>query len=159
MPGSKFTLSAACAGNKRSSEQAALPPKPFKVPKASEVTLLEQAPRPQPSARNLPATAPVTVCMYKYTDQAGDVWEEFGGSNVALWQVQIDHPVRARSLTYQMREGFNDYLRAAHGSDEALPKSVQELSARAGIRLVVSDSKDPEDVGFIQWRVAFYAAP
>ena len=43
----------------------------FKVPRASEVTIIE-TPKPQ-QARRLPASAPVTVCMYKYTDDAGDV--------------------------------------------------------------------------------------
>ena len=33
---------------------------------------------------------------------------------------------------------------------------MQELAANAGIRLVVADAKDPENVGFVQWRVAFY---
>ena len=33
---------------------------------------------------------------------------------------------------------------------------MQDLVADAGIRLVVADAKDPENVGFVQWRVAFY---
>ena len=56
-----------------------------------------------------------------------------------------------------MRESFNDYLKNAHSAEDTLPKTVQELAERAGIRLVVADAKDPENVGFVQWRVAFYA--
>ena len=77
---------------------------------------------------------------------------------MALWQVQVDHPVRARSLTYQMRDGFNDFLRAESAKNPAVPKTVQDLAYKAGIRLVVTDAKDPEEIGFIQWRVAFYIA-
>ena len=156
MPAGKFNMSATGAGGKRSNES--MLPVSFKVPRANELAF-ELGPKPSPVARDhhLPATAPVTVCMYKVTDQAGDVWEQFDGQNVALWQVQIDHPVRTRSVTFNMRDGFNDYLRAAHCSDDQLPKTVQDLATRAGIRLVITDSKDPEDIGFIHWRVAFYA--
>ena len=37
------------------------------------------------------------------------------------------------------------------------PKSLDEV-AKAGIRLVVADSNDPDGIGFVQWRVAFYVA-
>ena len=44
----------------------------------------------------------------------------------------------------------------AHSTENGLPQTMQELAANAGIRLVVADAKDPENVGFVQWRVAFY---
>ena len=156
MPAGKFRISAAVSAGKRPSEP--LPSqKPFKVPRASEVTLLE-APKPAQAAHKLPATAPVAVVMYKVTNCAGDVWEQFNGQDVALWQVQVDHPVRARSLCYRMRDAFGDYLRAESEKNEALPKTINDLASKAGVRMVVTDAKDPEDIGFIQWRVAFYVA-
>ena len=57
-----------------------------------------------------------------------------------------------------MRDGFNDFLKSKHSAENQLPQTVQELANRAGIRLVVADAKDPEMVGFVQWRVAFYVS-
>ena len=37
------------------------------------------------------------------------------------------------------------------------PKSLDDLG-KAGIRLVVADSNDPDGIGFVQWRVSFYVA-
>ena len=39
-----------------------------------------------------------------------------------------------------------------------MPGSVQELERQVGVRLVVADRTDPEEVGFVQWRTAFYVA-
>ena len=54
---------------------------------------------------------------------------------------------------------FNDFLQQAarDKSDESYPKTLEDLS-KAGIRLVIADSNDPDSVGFVQWRVAFYVA-
>jgi hypothetical protein len=139
---SKFTMPV--AGAKRCTEAGV--PRPLKVPKANEITF-EQGPKPRPYAGNLPLSAPVNVCLYKVTDQAGDVWDQFNGEDIALWQAQIDHPVRRNSITFQMRDGFNDYLRSAFGHESGLPSTVKDLETRGNIRLVVTDAKDPEDVG------------
>eukprot|EP00973_Karenia_brevis_P054317 7546968-Karenia_brevis.AAC.1 len=56
-----------------------------------------------------------------------------------------------------MRDSFNDFLRAAHAADNAMPATLTQLEPAAGVRLVVTDKADPDDVGFVQWRVAFYA--
>ena len=45
---------------------------------------------------------------------------------------------------------------AGRGSDD-FPKSLDKLSA-TGIRLVQADSNDPDSVGFVQWRAAWYVA-
>lgn len=52
---------------------------------------------------------------------------------------------------------FNDFLQQAARGKEDYPKTLDDLS-KAGIRLVIADSNDPENVGFVQWRVAFYVA-
>lgn len=62
-----------------------------------------------------------------------------------------------RSITFQMRESLNDFLREQHAVDEQFPSTMRELEQSAGIRLVITDRADPDDVGFIQWRVALYA--
>ena len=60
---------------------------------------------------------------------------------------------------YNLSRSFNDLLQqsARDKSDDAYPKSLEDLS-KAGIRLVIADSNDPDSVGFVQWRVGFYVA-
>ena len=105
----------------------------------------------------LPAVAPVVVCIYKISDSAGDVWDAYQEQEVPLWQCQVDHAAQ-RPITFQMRDGFNDFLRAARADNEQMPASVRDLEDAVGVRLVVSDRQDPDDVGFVQWRVGFYVA-
>ena len=114
------------------------------------------APAQRPPTR-LPAVAPVVVCIYKITDNAGDVWEAYHDQAVSLWQCQVDHAAQ-RPITFQMRDGFNDFLRAAHADNEQMPATARDLEEAVGVRLVVSDRQDPDDVGFVQWRVGFYVA-
>eukprot|EP00973_Karenia_brevis_P093892 12419660-Karenia_brevis.AAC.1 len=38
-----------------------------------------------------------------------------------------------------------------------MPATLHQLESAAGVRLVVTDRADPDDVGYVQWRVAFYA--
>jgi hypothetical protein len=126
-----------------------------RVPRASEITIAQQ----DNSGRHMaqvrrPATGPVLVCMYKWTDEAGDVWETFQNRGVPLWQVQVDHNAKG-SISFQMRESFNNFLKAAGGS---VPATLEGLERDAGVRLVVADLKDPDSVGFKQWRAAFYVA-
>ena len=45
-----------------------------------------------------------------------------------------------------------------HADEESMPASVQELERQVGVRLVVADRTDPEEVGYVQWRTAFYVA-
>ena len=104
-----------------------------------------------------PLIAPVQVCIYKYTEEAGDCWKTFKGDNVPLWQVQIDHNAQ-RSITFRLRDAFEDFLRGANASDSAMPTTVAELEKAAGIRLVIADQTNTEDVRFVEWRSVFYVA-
>ena len=140
---SKFSLSKAASGSneiKRVAESAASGT-PSKIPKVSEITL-EAGPKPFAPLKRKPAVAPVQVCIYKYTNNAGDCWETFKGDNVPLWQVQLEHGAQ-RSITFRLRDAFEDFLRSAKTtSDDALPATVAELEKAAGIRLVIGDQKD-----------------
>ncbi len=131
---SKFSLSKASGGKetKRPAESATSGP-PNKVPRASEITI-EAGPKPSTAPRRRPAVAPVQVCIYKYTEDAGDCWETFKGDNVNLWQIQIDHGAQ-RSICFRLRESFEDYLRSAHTSDDTMPTTLADLEKAAGIRL------------------------
>ena len=69
----------------------------------------------------------------------------------------IDHQAQ-RAITFQIRDAVNDFLRQLHDNDAAMPGTVQELERQLGVRIVVADRTDPEEVGFVQWRPAFYVA-
>ena len=121
------------------------------------MTLVEQGPKPQRTAQRLPASAPVVVAIYKVTDEAADVWNAYEGKDdIQLWQVQVQHDARP-SITFGIVESFNDFLRQAHADNDAIPTTLMDLQG-AGIKLVVTDRNDPDDVGFVPWRTAFYVA-
>ena len=64
----------------------------------------------------------------------------------------------ARLVAFVSFRSFNDFLQqAARDKSDDYPKTLDDLS-KAGIRLVIADSNDPDSVGFVQWRVAFYVA-
>ena len=128
-----------------------------KVPKANEVTVIELPKQATTTAQRQPGFAPVTVCIYKVTDEAGDVWSVYESqAGVQLWQVQICHDAHP-SITFGIVNSFNDFLKQAHETDNALPTTLMDLRD-VGINLIVSDKNDPDEVGFEQWRVAFYVA-
>ena len=145
---SKFSLSKAASGSKETKRvaESAVSGTPSKIPRASEITI-ETGPKPSANPKRKPAVAPVQVCIYKYTSDAGDCWETFKGDGIPLWQIQIDHNAQ-RSITFRLRESFEDYLRSANATDTSLPTFVADLEKVAGIRLVIGNQKDPEDVGF-----------
>ena len=53
---------------------------------------------------------------------------------------------------------MNDFLRNLKDGDENMPGTVQDLEGQLGVRITVADRTDPEEVGFVQWRPAFYVA-
>ena len=58
---------------------------------------------------------------------------------------------------FGIRESFQDFLKDAGSKSEEVPQKLEDLAA-SGIRLVITDKNDPDGVGFVQWRVAFYVA-
>ena len=81
------------------------------------------------------------VVIYKYSACAGDCWEAFRTEeDQTLYQCQIRHDV-ARSITYQFRDKWADYIRSCPDT----PDTLAELQDECGIRLVVGDKNDPEE--------------
>ncbi len=56
-----------------------------------------------------------------------------------------------------LRDSFQDFLKEAAAQSEGVPTTLDQLTD-AGVRLVISDRQDPDEVGFVQWRCAFYVA-
>ena len=74
----------------------------------------------------------------------------FEGSNKArLYQVQIAHDARP-SILFNLRDSFGNFLKAMSTEDKDYPSSIDELLNVAGIKLVVADKNDPDNVGFVQ---------
>ena len=148
--------SAAEDKNKRTIEEVVVPakdPRGTKVPRASQV-VVENAPNPSAtSTQKLSANAPVQVVVQLYSNCASDLWESFKGQDdQKIWQCQIAHPA-PRAVTYQFREKFNTFLHETAG----VPDSIQQLQDECSIRYILGDKNDPQDIGFVQWRSAFYA--
>ena len=126
--------------SKRKAESSASGTTPSNIPKVSEITI-EAGPKPSATLKRKPAVAPVQVVLYKYTNDAGDCWESYKGDSQPLWQIQIEHGAQ-RSITFRLREAFEDFLRSANTTDNTLPATVADLEKVAGIRLVIADQKD-----------------
>ena len=148
---SKFSLACVPRGAKRNMAV---------VPSASKIDI-EQGPSTARKSLRGPEKAPVVVCIYKYSDRAGDVWSHFEeGDEAALFQVQISHEARP-SATYDMVRTFNAFLSGMQA--QGMPKTARELESQCGIKLVITTTEDQDGIGsFVQWRVSFYvggAAP
>ena len=125
-----------------------------KVPKASQLVMVEQGPRPM-NPKRLPESAPVQVCIYKISNCAGDCWSQYEGTDAALYQVQMVHDARPSCL-FDLNRSFGDFLKTVHAEDDSMPVTLQDMQS-SGIKLVLTDSQDPDGVGtFVQWRAAFY---
>ena len=147
-------------GKKRANERN--DSRPSKLPKASDISIEQGSAyrkhlssRPALAPRRLPVNAPVDMCIYRVTELASDLWDLLQSRDNALFQIQIRHEAQ-RSVTFDVRNSFNDFLRAANRQDPLIPSHLTELERACGVRLVVTDRADPDDVGFVQWRTAFY---
>ena len=63
---------------------------------------------------------------------------------------------RRPSLTSGILSGFNAFLTALHASDPDMPTNLQTLRSDSGILIQLGAAADPQSVGVIPWRVAFY---
>ena len=120
---SKFSLGAAVVGSKRSADGAASPAKAIrKVPKVSEMKIMEKT----PVTTRATTSAPVVICVYKVSDNAGDLWALYKDSNTKLWQVQIEHDARP-SISVSIVRQFDEYLKDNAKTTPGIPDSVQKL--------------------------------
>lgn len=107
---------------------------------------MESAPRTNRPQR-LPASAPLDVVIYKVTKRASDVWDQFQESDgCALWQIQLEHAARPSAI-FNLRDSFQDFLKEAGADgDSGIPTSLDVLQREAGIKLVLADRNDPDQV-------------
>ena len=62
----------------------------------------------------------------------------------------MEHGARPSCL-FDCRASFNDFLKemSAEADNEGYPNSLETLQAKAGVKLVLSDRNDPDNVGFV----------
>ena len=80
----KFSLSAAASkreGESNNQASSITTPKK-KIPKVSELT----ADAPRQTQQRVVTSAPVQICVYKYSENSGELWRAF--PDTKLWQVQ-----------------------------------------------------------------------
>ena len=86
-----FSLENATPGQKRAAETEISSPAKAKIPKVSQ--LKKETPREKPE--KITTNGPVKICVYKYSDSAGDLWNHFKDvQDIPLYQIQMDHDAR-----------------------------------------------------------------
>ena len=91
--------------------------------------------------------------MYRFTDDAASVWDDVKEPSVPLYQVQLRHDA-LNSICVNLYDKFNNFLKTQDGVSQTLV----ELHKQALIKLVTTEGKDPDNIGFLRWRSAFYVA-
>ena len=99
--------------------------------------------------------APIHVQICRYTRDASLFVHTFPVE--PMWQVQVVHDA-IPSVTFDLVRQFNGFLAGQHAANPRIPGSLADLYSTCDIKLVLTDSNDPDGVGFVMWRVAFYVA-
>ena len=107
-----------------------------------------------PSTKTLkkrPDVAPLNMCIYKVTDNAGDVWSKFKDCTMTkLWQIQFDHNA-IPSISYQLGNVLDEFHKEKSSANEEYPKNRDELFRDGGVVLEFSNSNDPDNAGARTW--------
>ena len=128
---------------KTASKQHFIPKASQLVPKAASVG----------HSSKLPGEAVIELSVQHYTNKASDVVQSLPGE--PLWQIQVKHDARP-SVTSRILATFGSFLTHLHAADPNMPESLQSLRSQ-GILLVITAADDPESIGWVPWRIAFYA--
>ena len=102
--------------------------------------------------RRRPNVAPLNICIYKVTDNAGDVWSMFkNDKSTKLWQIQFDHDA-IPSVTFQLGNALDEFLKEKSSTNDQYPNDREELLRSGAVSLKFSSNNDPENNGFIKCR-------
>ena len=72
-----------------------------------------------------------------------------GRAKASFCQVQLAHDARP-SILFNIRDSFGDFLKEIAEKKEGYPSSLDGLLNEGGIKLVLTDKADPDNVGFVQ---------
>ena len=107
------------------------------TPAAASLVVLDSIKKPDRPQR-LPTSADLIVCIYKVTERAPDVWENFSGTTCGLWQIQVDHPAKP-SILFNLRDSFNDFL-TKYAAENAGAPSDMDMLQKGGVKMVITDA-------------------
>ncbi len=108
------------------------------TPAAASLVVLDSIKKPDRPQR-LPTSADLIMCIYKVTERAADLWDNFHGTTCGLWQIQVDHPAKP-SIIFNLRDSFNGFLAKYAAENEGAPSDMDSLQ-KGGIRMVITDAQ------------------
>ena len=91
------------------------------------------------------SSAPLTMAIYKLSNDAGDTMPEYrGASNANVYEVLMEHPA-SPSLLYDLKTQFESFLQHAHHTAMVgdAPTSLQDMRDVAGAPHVQSSPPAP----------------
>jgi len=114
-----FSMSNAATGVKRGAELPTAISK--KIPNVADMKV--EAPRQQ--TQRPQSNAPVSLCVYKVTENSCDLWAAF--PDTKLWQIQLEHDARP-SVSVHIVASLNDFLKeASKNSSGGVPDTVRRV--------------------------------
>ena len=125
----------------------------FAIPKASSIAV--GSPNKKQRTKEA-ATAPVMLHVCRYTD-CGAAFNENFAMGDPVDQVQIEHNARP-SVLFMMMSSLNKFLEDQVAKECEGPKDVKQWEEQWRCRMVLTGKEDPEKVGYVPWRIAFYVS-
>ena len=92
----------------------------------------------------LPDHASIIGSVFRYSDD-GSIWAQGYPSGDAIYVVALHHRQRKPSVTWNILQKFQAYLRRQAADENALPVAMRELNDSWHIRLVLKPRTDPDD--------------
>ena len=99
-----------------------------------------------------PRSGPIVMQLNHYSSQASDIAQDAENSE-KYWQLQLTHEDAFPSITFQIVTRLRGYIETQEGPDE-----LNEFMRRMGVRLCIAgpSKDDRNEIGYQQWRIAFY---
>ena len=154
-PKRKFTLSSLPIVS--SSDSVIAKTKVKQIPKGGNLTRVDRRPLQTHRLGSADRATPIIVCVFQATDLASDLWPDLNGTDAKLYQVQVKHDA-SPSIVFDFLNNFRDFLKTASVSNSQIPADLKGLATAGLIKLVLTGADDPDDVGYVRWRIAFYVA-
>ena len=126
-----------------------------KIPKAGDIIVIDDGiPKVSTHSQN----APVIVCIYKYTSNAGDIYiDKYKENRANLYQIQFNQDCRPSSnIFFMFKKKFEEFLRASSENGGGVPTNLVDLAEEAGIDFKVSPGENSKGGLFVPWRVGAY---
>ena len=105
----------------------------------------------------LPATAPIEMCVCRYTNAASIFIQRFPA--MPLFMITVRHRARP-GITWQLNRAMNACIQriAAGENENQFPGTWAELQATWNVKTCFKPQNDPDNLGYAQDLVTFYVA-